>query len=227
MTDESVIEVKTTDNFEPQFVKKIKAEVKKISSESFGSQVSQVRGYGKDANRKSSNGSKSSISAIPKRQQKLPIITKIGDCKLNRSKSSNTLVEDNRNESQLRRNDILNRHKSDENVNKENKMKRSHSSNGRLSGTASDIHNNNNSNNNDKRKSEKSDLHRSQSQPSVEQRPDNIRNNNNINNSNDSSRDRVIRKIKVNNKYYQILNCIGQGGSSKVSVFRLTTTLRT
>jgi hypothetical protein len=232
----SVIELKTSDDFEPQFVKNIKSEVRKISSQSFGSQASQRSSSGFVSNdnikRKSSNSSKSQNNVsipVSKWQQKLPIITKTSDNNqfvLRKSKSNNCLVDErlkNQNESQSqsqsRKKDSLIRHKSDENFDKENKKKRSHSSNGRLSSSASDI-----PNDKEKRKSEKSDLQRSKSQSSVERESCNPKvNKNNLTNSDSNGCvDKQIRKIKVNNKYYQILNCIGTGGSSKVSLALIT-----
>lgn len=137
---------------------------------------------------------------------------------LSRSKSQSIVST---HESEPHDKQVVNKQQARENLYQQ--RKRSHSSHGRLSSSDCDAPRSDHEEN-----GQQADLHRSQSQPSIDQRVKKVDASQSHVESRqsrvDASQSRVerverapsLRKIRVNNKYYQILNCIGQGGSSKV-----------
>jgi hypothetical protein len=195
-------------NIEPKFVKNIKSEMAKISSQSYGSQhFSNVR-------QKTTKISESQKSIVSSQQTSTPLwrrLPKMPEYKLDKAKSlTNNLIKVNDKQIATINDNQIIKANSFNNVNKDKIKEKSQSNNGRLSSSTSDVCDN------ERRNSEKH-LVRSKSQPSVISRE---HNNNCDNQQSVTTRERMpsLRKITVNKTTYQILNCIGQGGSSKVSV---------
>lgn len=190
----NTIELKSSGEFEPKFVTEIRQEVRKLSFQS--SQRTQ----------KTKSNESLGVSKGREEVRKSSYSTQSSQ-RTRKSKSNDNIVESKRDSKKEVVNCRLDAGGGDRTV----KPRRSRSSNARLDPNSSDKQNESKSNRsrNDSigRKSgaEQNSIHRNDSQSSV-------------NPSHNSISDKAIRKIKVNNKYYQILNCIGQGGSSKVRV---------